>query len=69
MLNVDQSNCEFLPISPGSSSSRVTRQTKEDPGDEVVMNADYYEDHSKSHKYKALITIPMCFRFFKALAG
>ena len=50
-------------------ASRVTRQTKEDPGDEVVMNADYYEDHCKGHKHKALITIPICFRFFKALAG
>ena len=35
MLNVDQSGCELLPISPGSSS-RVTRQTKEDPGNEVA---------------------------------
>ena len=35
MLNVDQSGCKLLPISPGSSS-RVMRQTKEDPGGEVA---------------------------------
>ena len=37
MLNVDQSGWELLPISPGSSS-HVTRQSEEDPGDEVVRD-------------------------------
>ena len=48
MLNVDQSDREFLPISPGSSS-RVARQTKEDPGDEVgpaMHILDYYDHYS-----------------------
>ena len=43
MLNVDQSLCELLPISPGSSS-RFTRQTKEDLGGEVALSGQAYQD-------------------------
>ena len=45
MLNVDQSGCKLLPISPGSLS-HVTCQTKEDPGDEVGT------DHTKDAQCK-----------------